>query len=96
MKLSTQFISRTKTNYPKRLIISEYTLNIEVILPSKYCLCQQLFVNKTFWTKWRLYNTFKIANSMTLTKANLENPDKVLQRQQKIYPKTVQGFFISR
>ena len=52
--------------------------------------------NKTFWTKRRLYNTFKTTNSMTLTKANLENPGKVLQRQQKIYPKTVQGFFISR
>lgn len=65
MKLSTQFISRTKTNYPKRLIISEYTLNIEVILPSKYCLCQQLFVKKSLKLRMRLYNIFETTNANT-------------------------------
>ena len=52
-------------------------------------ICKQNYCMKT-----RLCNIFKTENViMTLTKANLEIPHKVLQILQSIYPKTVSRFF---
>ena len=48
----------------------------------KFCLCQQLFMNKNCYMKTRLYNIFKAANAM---KAISENPKFYKHHEKHLY-----------
>ena len=79
MKLTTFFISRTKQIYPKTLKVSESEFNMTLGHFSNFCLRQQLFANKDFYTKTSLCNVFKTKNTKTLIKAISESHNKLLQ-----------------
>ena len=68
-------MSRTVQNYTNSSTASESENKINVQNNFlKFCLCQQLFVKKSFCMKMRLFNIFKTANSMMLIKLIFESP----------------------
>ena len=76
MKLAMFFISSTKRIFTKLLSFSKSSVKIKVRSHGALFLIlfQQLFANNDFCMETRLWNIFKTANAMTLTKTILESP----------------------